>query len=406
MRKSPTVTVLGLGYMGLPWACLISSAGYEVKGFDISQEKVDRIIAMDVFLDNEPGLRQVVSQAFESKRFSVSTELHPSDIFIVSVPTPTVNDKCDLSYVEKAILYINKVLKDGDLVIIESTVRPKACVDVLMPLLETTRKKYSLAYCPERAIPGNTIHELIYNDRIIGGIDEDSTNKALNLYRNVAKGEVHCTNATTAECVKLMENSFRDVNIALANNFSEICGAYGVDAFDAIKLANKHPRVSILQPGPGVGGHCIAVDPWFLVDGLEDGGELIIAARQVNDSRPVKVANFVKELALKRHFKKVGLLGISYKKNVDDTRESPALKILNLLKKEGFFVCAHDPFVENWPCEIIDEYHRFEDQVDMMILITEHDIFKGYTFSKLVLDTRGNLEHSQFREKSDLVRFY
>jgi UDP-N-acetylglucosamine 2-epimerase (non-hydrolysing) len=384
-EDSKSISVIGLGYMGLPMACLLAGAGHEVHGVDINPTKVDEI-NNGVCPFDEVGMQEVLDIALENK-FTASTSPQKSDVFLISVPTPEKDNKCDLTYVKLACESILPHLEDGNLVIIESTIRPGTCELMQKEVFSKTDKKILIAHCPERAIPGNTIHELIYNDRLVGGLCEDSTNKAFDVYKSFSKGNIYKTAATTAECCKLMENTFRDVNIALANEFDVVLKDYGVNPWEAIELANKHPRVNILTPGPGVGGHCIAIDPWFLTENT-DKAELIPLARKINNNRPNYYVQMIKELAKKSNQSKVGVLGVAYKKNVDDARETPAKYIIDGLKSENLEFKVHDPYVKNWDYDL-SELDEVTSWADILILITDHDSYKGIDLkNKPIIDTR------------------
>jgi UDP-N-acetylglucosamine 2-epimerase (non-hydrolysing) len=292
--KKEKICIVGLGYMGLPTGLLFANNGHEVVGFDINSKKVD-MLNSGICPFNETGINNLLTQAIKSGRFSASNELPTADVYIIAVPTPHINSKCDLSFVLKAAQSVAKVSKDNDLVIIESTIKPRTCIDSIMPIFEMANKKINLAHCPERAIPGETLKELIYNDRVIGGTTEEAKIRAKNLYSSFVKGNIFLTDLITAEAIKLMENTYRDVNIALANEFSIIADELNFNIWEAIKLANNHPRVNILEPGPGVGGHCIAIDPWFLIEEVKNS-RLIRSAREVNDIMPKRI--------IERFFKK------------------------------------------------------------------------------------------------------
>jgi len=380
-----SICVIGLGYMGLPMASLLSIAGNKVVGVDINFKKVEAINNSKCPFD-EIGMNETLISAIKNG-FKAQTSPVASDVFIISVPTPEKNNKCDLTYVRLACESILPFLQDGNLVIIESTIKPGTCKLMMDEVFSKSSKNILLAHCPERAIPGNTIHELIYNDRLVGGLNSEATDKAYEVYKSFSKGNVYKTDATTAECCKLMENTFRDVNIALANEMDVILKDYGVNPWEAIELANKHPRVNILSPGPGVGGHCIAIDPWFLTED-SDKGKLIPLAREINNARPTYYVNQIKELALKNNFKNIGILGVAYKKNVDDARETPAKYVLDGLLKEGFNVRVSDPYVKEWDYEI-SSLDKTIHESDILILITDHDDYKNInTEGRVLIDTR------------------
>ncbi|MBI2266662.1 MAG: nucleotide sugar dehydrogenase, partial [Armatimonadetes bacterium] len=323
--------------------------------------------------------------------------------FIISVPTPITDDKkADLRYVMDASSSIVPHLRRENLVILESTVPPGTLEETVAPILEQSGLRpgedFHLAHCPERVIPGRVIVELMENDRVIGGINKVSAEKARELYRSFVRGNIFLTSARTAEMVKLMENVFRDVNIALANELALIAEDQGIDVWEAISLANKHPRVNIHQPGPGVGGHCIAVDPWFIVEGNPDLARLIRSSRAVNDSMPDHVVKTVASCFGEPSGKVIAVLGVAYKANVDDARESPALPIIISLKAMGFEVRIHDPLVSDFSFDL-EPLESVLDQADCLILLTNHEDYRDLTPEKAsglmrgrtVIDTRGFL---------------
>ena len=352
---------MGLGYIGLPTALVAANNNFFVSGFDIDQNKINSIND-GVCPIVEPGIQELLTKVIKEKKFSASNKLKSADCFVIAVPTPFKNsyDKKlpDLTYVFDAAKFISKKISKGNLVILESTV-PVGTTEKLGQFLEEKTglklgKDFFLAYCPERVLPGKIISELIKNDRIIGGTCENSAKLAKNFYKKFVQGKCHLTNDKSAEMIKLIENSFRDVQIAFANQVSSMCEVAKIDPFETIKLANKHPRVNILQPGCGVGGHCIAVDPWFLIEGFPKDSELLKITRKINDEKPKKVISQTLKQAkdfYKKYKKKpkVLALGLTFKPDVDDLRESPALQIaLELNKQKDFlelFVC--DPFVTN-----------------------------------------------------------
>jgi UDP-N-acetyl-D-mannosaminuronic acid dehydrogenase len=318
------VCVIGLGYIGLPTALLLSQKN-DVIGVDLKQDVVDKVNGR-VLPFEEPGLEDLLKHS----GMVASTTPQRADAFIICVPTPFDKEvrMADLRYVKAAAGSVAPFLERGNLVVVESTVSPGACEKVVAPLLEKSglkvRQDIFLAHCPERAIPGNTLHEMVHNDRILGGADDASTRRALDLYSAFVKGNIYTTDAATAEFVKLMENTYRDINIAMANEFAIIAEDAGVDVWEAISLANRHPRVNILKPGPGVGGHCIAVDPWFLTESSTKC-KIISTAREINDCMPSYVLGKVREAVRRIESPKITVFGVAYKGNVDDARETPAL---------------------------------------------------------------------------------
>ncbi|MEH2516371.1 UDP-N-acetylglucosamine 2-epimerase (non-hydrolyzing) [Bradyrhizobium sp. AZCC 1610] len=377
LQTHDTVCVVGLGYMGLPTSLLFANAGLKVTGVDLSEKKVTEINSGRCSFE-EKGIAELLTDALKTGNFKAHTKPGPADVFVVAVPTPHKNKKCDLSFVLSAVNSLLSVMKDGNLLIIESTIKPKTCEDIVLPILQSKHLKVEVAHCPERAIPGNTLHEIVHNDRIIGATSPEAAQRAARLYSSFTKGAIHRTTLVTAECVKLMENTFRDVNIALANEFSLIADKFRFDISAAIKLANKHPRVNILQPGIGVGGHCIAIDPWFLTEDVGDGPNLIRTARELNDGMPKRTAERIQN-KIAPSTKKIGILGVSYKPDVDDARETPALEVARLLSRRYEIRC-HDPFVKNWDLELFP-IEEVDGWADVLVILSNH---KFYTPRKFV----------------------
>ena len=359
----------------------------------------------------EPGLKTIVQAAINSGNFRASLSPEPSDVFIIAVPTPITEDKkADMSYVVNAAEMIVPYLKADNLVILESTSPPLTTEGLLVPILERSGLKageqFFVAHCPERVIPGRMLKELIENARVIGGINQRSAEISRDLYKNFVDGEMYLTDATTAEMVKLMENTYRDVNIALANELAKLCNKLGIDAWEVIKFANLHPRVNIHMPGPGVGGHCISVDPWFIVDKLPQEAKLIKLSREINDAMPHYVINIISD-ALNENISnaKVSVLGVSYKGNIDDTRESPALDIISGLIQKGAKVSIYDPHVHEFQYEIDDLEETFRDS-SCILIVADHKEFKylhpgelgNLMKKKIVIDTRNCIEHSLWEQ--------
>ena len=344
-----TLCVLGLGYIGLPTASTFATHGLNVIGVDTNPQIVNALNNGKLHL-HEPGLRTLVQAALRSGKLSISQHAQPADAFIIAVPTPFDNNKkADLSFIISAAEAIAKVLVKGNLVILESTSPPLTTRNIVAPILEKSGLKtgadFFLAYSPERVLPGQILQELIENARVIGGFDSLSAQAGMDLYKIFVCGEIILTDSTTAEMVKLMENTYRDVNIAIANEFSQLADHFKIDVWEAIQIANHHPRVNILNPGPGVGGHCISVDPWFLVGAAPEITPLIRTAREVNDSQPEFVVKKIKQIfkgSLKG--RRIAALGLAYKPDVDDLRESPAVEIINQLVNEGAMLTAYEPF--------------------------------------------------------------
>jgi len=377
MKRNKRICVIGLGYIGLPTACYLAKAGYEVIGFDFNKAKIKRLEQKKLPFQ-EPGLEGLFKQSFANINFS--SHIEPADVFIISVPTPiTDKKKPELKFVKKAAVDINKVLKEKNLVIIESTVPPGTSKEIVLPLLIKKHEKLKvyLSHAPERAIPGKTIEEMVKNDRIIGGIDKKSVNLTKEIYSSFVKGKIYLTDATTAEFVKLIENTFRDINIAFANELVKVCDGDGINVWEAISLANLHPRVSIHQPGPGVGGHCISIDPWFLIKKANNNGtQLIKLSRKINDLMPSYVIQCVSKILKDVKKPKITVLGVAYKANVDDWRETPTLKIINIAKKKGWQIKIHDPFVKGFPYKIETNFNKATKDSDCLVLVANHDCYK------------------------------
>ena len=394
VAKNETLAVVGMGYMGLPIASLLAQAGYSVTGVDLNSDKVDAINRADCPFD-EAGLPELIQQVVSQGFLKASTEIPSSETYLVAVPTPHKGSSqgsfqgkvCDRSYVFSAVDAIAKVAKNGQTVIVESTISPQTSLVVAQRFKEVGLT-IDVVHCPERAIPGQTLHELVHNDRIIGASNETAQLKVKAIYQSFVKGEVFLTDLTTAECIKLVENTSRDVGIAFANELSLICQELNVDVYEIIRLANRHPRVNVLTPGPGVGGHCIPIDPWFLVENTKSG-EFVRLARAINDRRPSIVAQQALELLgddVKG--KKVGILGVAYKANVDDCRESPAEAILEYFNEAGVYVSYHDPYVESWDCPRIATLDEMDNWADAIILVTDHQCYSNLSLNSLLLNTR------------------
>jgi len=373
------ICVIGLGYIGLPTASILATHGYEVIGIDINSEIIKIINNGGIHIE-EPGLHTLVQAAIKSGKLKAATEPEPADIFIIAVPTPfTKEKKADLSYVRSAAKSIAPLISKGNLIILESTSPPGTCKDILKPIFESFSLKggrdYYLAHCPERVLPGYTLKELIQNDRVIGGIDKESAKKAAQFYKVFIEGNIYLTDSTTAEMVKLMENTYRDVNIALANELVKICEKLGVNAWEVIRLANLHPRVNLHTPGPGVGGHCIAVDPWFIIEKYPADTEIITLSRKINDSMPEYTVAHIKKIVRGIDNPKIAILGITYKGNIDDTRESPALKIIAGLEKIGIKYSIYDSHVREFKYELSSLKETFEG-ADCAVILANHNEFR------------------------------
>jgi UDP-N-acetyl-D-mannosaminuronic acid dehydrogenase len=412
-----TISVIGLGYIGLPTAAVIASRGIKVIGVDVNQKAVDTINEGNIHIV-EPDLDIVVRSTVMTGNLRATTVPEPADAFIVAVPTPFIFDKeqgdnhaPDLSYIEKASLAIAPVLKKGDLVILEST-SPVGATEQMAAWLAAARPDLSfpqdkgeqadikVAHCPERVLPGYVLQELVSNDRVIGGMSPACSERAVELYKTFVRGECIITNARTAEMAKLTENSFRDVNIAFANELSLICDKLKINVWELIKLANRHPRVSILNPGPGVGGHCIAVDPWFIVNSCPEQAKLIKQARLVNDYKPHYVLEQI--VAAADQFKRpvIACLGLAFKADIDDLRESPALDIVKALATKNIgTVLAVEPNIKELPQSLaggsvqLSTFANAMEQANVVVVLVDHKQFKvadkaGFA-RKVVIDTRG-----------------
>ena len=373
------ICVIGLGYIGLPTASTFASHGLHVVGVDVNQTIVDGLQKGELHI-YEPGLRTLVQAALKSGNLTINKEPEPADAFIIAVPTPFYGDKlADMRFVISATEAIVPHLRKGNLVILESTSPPRTTTNIVAPILERTGlkagKDFHLAYSPERVLPGQILRELIENARVLGGIDRKSAEAGRDLYSIFVKGEIYLTDATTAEMVKLMENTYRDVNIAISNEFSRLADRFGVNVWDAITLANKHPRVRILNPGIGVGGHCISVDPWFFVEAAPDLARLIRTAREVNDSQPEFVVASIKKAIDGVKGKNIAVLGLAYKADVDDLRESPALDIARLLVESGAIVSAFEPFKTDFNLEGVRMGKTLEETIrpaQAIVLLVGH----------------------------------
>ena len=394
------VCVMGLGYIGLPTASFLGTKGYQVHGVDISPNVVDTINRGDVHI-TEPELDVLVKSAVQSGNLKAALEPAEADVFIIAVPTPlNGSNEPEMSAVTNATDAISSHLKPGNIVILESTspvgTTDRLVADRLRELGHKVGEEIHVAHCPERVLPGRILAELVGNDRIVGGIDDTSTTKAADFYREFVAGEVLETTAATAELAKLSENTFRDVNIALANELSMICDDMDVDVWDLIALANRHPRVSILQPGPGVGGHCIAVDPWFIVAAAPSQARLIRTAREVNISKPEWVVDKIRARAEKFKRPTIACLGLAYKADIDDLRESPALDVVEKLREADLGeLLISEPYVKSHPDYDLVDWQEAVQRADIVVVLVNHRQFKGLKpkdlQERVLIDTRGML---------------
>ena len=415
MQKFKHICVIGLGYIGLPTAATFAAHGVKVTGVDVNPRAVDLINQGKVHIV-EPDLDALVRDVVAQQKLSAQLQPCEADAYIVAVPTPFKdNYEPDLKYIEAAAKALAPFLKTGNLVILEST-SPVGATEQMAAWLSEARPDLSfpqqvgeqadilIAHCPERVLPGKVLQELISNDRIIGGMTPRCSQAAIDLYKVFVKGDCIETNARTAEMCKLTENSFRDVNIAFANELSIICDKLDINVWELIKLANRHPRVNILQPGPGVGGHCIAVDPWFIVSKTPEQARLIRTAREVNDSKPewvidqvkIKIAEFLQENPEKTIKEvTVACYGLAFKPDIDDLRESPALEITKKLAEQGFNILAIEPNIQELPTKLPSNVKLIDLEVsvkaDIHLILVDHKQFKSLHFNNLinVIDTKG-----------------
>lgn len=402
------ICVIGMGYIGLPTAAMLAEKGNNVHGVDINEKAVKLINSGEPHI-YEPDLDKVVKNNVMNGRLAASLEPAKADVFIIAVPTPfTDNHKPDLTYVKQAVKNIAPYLENGNKVILESTSPVGTTAKITEWIFEerkdlkidNSNESLFIAYCPERVLPGKILTELISNDRIVGGINDASTENVADFYATFVEGEVLKTNASTAEMSKLTENAFRDVNIAFANELSVICDGLGINVWELIKLANHHPRVNILQPGPGVGGHCIAVDPWFIVDSDPDNAKLIQTARKVNDDKPHHVISKVDDCIKENPNARIACLGLAFKANIDDLRESPALGIAKKLAQQSSNdLLIVEPNISVLP-EVFDgtsatlsSLNAALENADIILVLVDHDEFKfidqDLLKDKTVIDTKG-----------------
>jgi UDP-N-acetyl-D-mannosaminuronic acid dehydrogenase len=406
--KFETISVVGLGYIGLPTAAVIASNGIRVIGVDVNQHAVDTINQGKIHIV-EPGLEDLVKQAVQDGHLTAHTSPHKADAFLIAVPTPFKGEdhEPDLKYIESASRALAPMLEKGNLVVLEST-SPVGATEQMAKWLAEERSDLTfphtvaegqtpdifVAHCPERVLPGQVIRELVENDRIIGGMDKASTEAATQVYKMfVKKGECIATEARTAEMSKLTENAFRDVNIAFANELSLICDQQGINVWELISLANRHPRVNILQPGCGVGGHCIAVDPWFIVNQNPETAKIIHQARLVNDYKPHYVVEQVEKAVAGLSNPKIACLGLAFKPDIDDLRESPALDITLNLAQKGYNILAVEPNIHQLPSKLnslenmeLTTLHVALNQADLVVVLVKHKDFYGIDTRKKILD--------------------
>ena len=385
------ICVVGLGYIGLPTSAMFASHDCEVVGVDVTPSVVETINKGHIHIE-EPGLEEVVRKAVQDKAFRASLKPEKADAFIIAVPTPNNNDEhlsCNLDYVLKATESIIPYVEKGNVVIIESTIAPRSTEDFVAPIFEKAGFKIGqdiyLAHCPERVLPGQILYELKNNNRIVGGLTPECTERAAAVYSIFVKGEIIKTEAKTAELSKCMENTFRDVNIALANELAKICYELDINALDVIKMANKHPRVNLHTPGPGVGGHCLAIDPYFIAAKAPDTAKIIRLSRDTNCSMPQFVADKAEMLVKGIDNPKIAAFGVTYKGNVDDMRESPAVEIIELLKAKGLNVVVNDDHVKKPEFVSIDEAVK---DADLVLILADHNEYKELNHSDIAKKMR------------------
>lgn len=398
--KRMIVNVIGLGYIGLPTALMFAKSGVKVIGTDLNEKLVESLSKGKLTFEEE-GLEELFNAAIESG-IKFTTEYQKTDTYIVAVPTPYINSskKLDPKYVISAVNRVLDVCEKGAVIIIESTISPGSIDKYVRPEIEkrgvSIGEDIHLVHAPERIIPGNMIYELEYNSRTIGADDPIIGESIKELYSSFCKSEIVVTDIRSAEMSKVVENTYRDVNIAFANELAKISRADNMDVYEIIRIANKHPRVNILQPGPGVGGHCISVDPWFLVGDYPDLTNLILTARKINDSMPTHVLGRIRDIMREHNItdiSKIGIYGLAYKENVDDTRESPTLQLLERMDEHlAFGVKVYDPFIKE---RMVDhQFMNFEDflnEIEILVIVTAHDHIKNnldLVKDKLILDTK------------------
>ena len=420
--KFNKICVLGLGYIGLPTAATFAAHGVKVVGVDVNPKIIDTLRRGDIHI-HEPGLRETYRKAINSGNLTVAAQPEEADAFLIAVPTPFLNDKfgeykgqkyklADMRAVTSAAEAILPCLRKGNLVVLESTSPPRTTLELIAPILARSGLKagldFHLVYSPERVLPGQILRELIENARVIGGVTPESAQAGADLYSIFVKGEIIQTDATTAEMVKLMENTYRDVNIAIANEFARLADKFGVDVWEAIRLANRHPRVKILNPGPGVGGHCISVDPWFFVESAPELTPLIYNSRSVNDAQPLFVVESIKRAVGSLKGKRIAALGLAYKPDVDDLRESPAAEVVRLLQHEDASVKAWEPFKPEANLPGIDMAASLDAalrEAEVIVLLVRHTEFinlkpteiSSMTRARLVVDAVNGWEADEWR---------
>lgn len=412
IMNNKKICVVGLGYIGLPTSAMFATHGCKVIGVDINEDVVEALNRGEIIIE-EPYLDIMVQAAVRSGHLKANTKPNEADVFILAVPTPLTEDKkADMSYVTSAAEMIVPYLREGNLVILESTSPVGTVEELLVPILERSGLKAGedlyVGHSPERVLPGKILWELVNNNRIVGGVNRESAEKIRDLYKIFVNGEIYLTDAATAEMCKSMENTYRDVNIALANELAKICEASRINVWEVIELCNKHPRVNIHQPGPGVGGHCLAIDPWFIIEKYPDLAKIIRLSRDTNDSMPYYVLSRIEEILKNiEGTKKVTILGITYKPDIDDLRESPILKLIDLMEdKENYEIKVYDPHVKEYKYKV-DNVIKASTDSDLIVLAVNHSIFRNLPLNdmgkvmrnKNLFDTRNFFDQYEIEEK-------
>ncbi|MET4654311.1 nucleotide sugar dehydrogenase [Exiguobacterium sp. RIT452] len=387
---------IGLGYIGLPSSAMFADHGTDVVGVDIDPRIVKMLNAGDIHIE-EPGLEDVIKRVVANGKFRATLTPEPADVFLIAVPTPNLNDtykSCDLKYVLSAVQNMLPHVQKGNVIIVESTIAPRTMDDHVRPLIEAAGfvigQDVFVVHCPERVLPGQILHELIHNNRIVGGLTPACADAGAAVYETFVQGEIVKTDAKTAEMSKLMENTFRDVNIALANELTQVCHKLEINVLDVIEMANMHPRVNLHHPGPGVGGHCLAVDPYFIVAKAPSLARIIHTARETNVNMPHFVAEQAERLVASHVRPKIAVFGVTYKGNVDDMRESPAVDVIEQLIDRGMDVAVCDPHVErsiSSRFELVDEIDAIQG-ADLALVLVDHDEFKQFDSRRLANQMR------------------
>ncbi|MCT4780993.1 MULTISPECIES: nucleotide sugar dehydrogenase [Exiguobacterium] len=387
---------IGLGYIGLPSSAMFADHGTDVVGVDIDPRIVKMLNAGDIHIE-EPGLEDVIKRVVANGKFRATLTPEPADVFLIAVPTPNLNDtykSCDLKYVLAAVRNMLPHVQKGNVLIVESTIAPRTMDDHVRPLIEAAGfvigKDVFVVHCPERVLPGQILHELIHNNRIVGGLTPACADAGAAVYETFVQGEIVKTDAKTAEMSKLMENTFRDVNIALANELTQVCHKLEINVLDVIEMANMHPRVNLHHPGPGVGGHCLAVDPYFIVAKAPSLARIIHTARETNVNMPHFVAEQAERLVASHVRPKIAVFGVTYKGNVDDMRESPAVDVIEQLIDRGLDVAVCDPHVArsiSSRFELVDEIEAIKG-ADLALVLVDHDEFKQFDSRRLANQMR------------------